>query len=177
MTEPYRYVPGSVVDRTLKALDAAAVPMTAAQLREAIEYTGAISTFLNIIRKPTDMGVFALANRLYTRGDTPTIVRERRAYNGKRPLEQWRNQIQQAAATGASLRALMDTGAEVSTGDPLRALADALDVAREVLAAGRKGERFKGAEVELLVARELRSITTAAQLAVHTLKQALEVLK
>jgi hypothetical protein len=177
MTIPYRYVPGSVVDKVLKALDAAAVPMTIAQLREAVEYTGSLGAFLGILARPTNLGVFHRAGRLYTRGQTPTIIRERRVNYVAPAPHGWRKDIQMPAAMVGTLRTLMDDGTAVSTGDPLRALANAMDVARAVLTAGRKSGRFAGAEVDLLVARELRSITIAAQLAVSTLNEALEVLQ
>lgn len=76
-----------------------------------------------------------------------------------------------------SMRDFLATGDHVVTGDPLRGLVEAIDAARKVLAAkNNPGARFKGAEVDLLVARELRQISEAAERAKVNLAQALEVM-
>jgi hypothetical protein len=76
-----------------------------------------------------------------------------------------------------SLHDFMATGDTATCGDPLRGLADAMDAARKVLATKDKpGARFKGSEVDLLVARELRQIAEAAERAKANLAQALEVM-
>jgi hypothetical protein len=74
-----------------------------------------------------------------------------------------------------SLRDLLASSEEATTGDPLRGLVEAMDAARQVLAA-KRSSRFKGAEVDLLVARELRQIAEAAERAKVNLLQALEVM-
>lgn len=82
----------------------------------------------------------------------------------------------QSAAVG-KLRDLMLDGSAAVSGDPLRLLADALDAARLVQAAKRlPGCRFTGAEVDLMVARELREISEAARRATVNLREALVVL-
>ena len=173
---PYRYVPGSTVDKVLKALDVAAVPISLTTLRDAIEYEGDVKKLRQMLRRPTILDVIRYENRLYSRGETPTVLRERRAGGYVRlSKESWRGHLPEPSAMVGSLRTMMDVGSTVATGDPLRALADALDAARKVLSA-KPGTRFNGAEVDLLVARELRSITVAAQLATQTLNEALEVL-
>jgi hypothetical protein len=74
-----------------------------------------------------------------------------------------------------SLREFIHTGMSIHTGDPLRELADLQDAARAVLAA-KALSRFKGAEVDVAVARELRSITAAMSQATSNLKRYLEVM-
>lgn len=170
---PYQTVPGSVLQKVLTTLQEFDRPMSGRELRAAIEYAGAPSAFMNTMSRPTRLGVLNLSNHCYSRGDTPVITRERRAEKQQR--ETWRGHLPDPIVLRGSLRTLMDVGNAVATGDPLRAIADAMDAARAVLTAPR--ERFKGAEVELLVAREIRSITVAAQLATATLQQALEVLQ
>lgn len=59
----------------------------------------------------------------------------------------------------------------VTTGDSLILLAEALQAAREALAR-KEGGRFKGAEVDLFVARELRAISEAAMRARDNLRAA-----
>lgn len=74
------------------------------------------------------------------------------------------------------LRGLMLDGESAITGDTLRLLSDALRAARAVLDAKRDC-RFHGAEVDLMVARELRQVSEAAQRAAANLRQALEVMQ
>jgi hypothetical protein len=161
-----------MLDKVVRALELAGEPMTPSALRDAIEFDGPQVNFHNNLQGGLDAGVVLYDKKRYSRGKTPVIVYDRRTPTHTRlvrlPIE---------APMVGNLRTLMDDGGAVSTGDPLRALADAMDAARAVLAAGRTSKRFAGAEVELLVARELRSITIAAQLAVTTLNEALEVLK
>lgn len=72
---------------------------------------------------------------------------------------------------------LFRSGVNAITGDPMRSLLDAVDAGRKVLAAKSSPHcRFKGAEVERLVARELRQISEAAERAKVNLAQALEVM-
>lgn len=78
-------------------------------------------------------------------------------------------------AHGGSLRELMDTGAAIETGNPLRELADLHDAGRRVLAA-KAVSRFKGAEVDVAVAREMRCITQAIAQATANLNRYLEVM-
>lgn len=168
----YRFLPGSTLAKVLTAL-AAAEPLTVAQLREAIEHTGTRGNFMNAMSRPLALDVVRYDSGKYSRGDMPVRARERRLSTS--PLDSWRGHLPEPSALTGSLRTLMDCGSAVPTGDPLRAIADMMDAARAVLTAPRS--RFKGAEVELLVAREIRSVTLAAQLATTTLQQALEVLQ
>lgn len=72
---------------------------------------------------------------------------------------------------------LFRSGVSAVTGDPMRSLLDAIDAGRKVLdAKTAKGCRFNGAEVDRLVARELRQIAEAAERAKVNLAQALEVM-
>jgi hypothetical protein len=82
----------------------------------------------------------------------------------------------QTQAVG-KLRDLMFDGSAAASGDPLRLLADALEVARLVRTAKlRPGCRFTGAEVEIMVASELRQISEAARLATGNLREWLGVM-
>ncbi len=83
----------------------------------------------------------------------------------------------QQDAMVCQLRDLMLDGSTTVTGDPLRLLSEALDVARLVRAAKlRPGGRFSGAEVDVMVARELRHISEAAERARDNLRQALDMM-
>lgn len=94
--------------------------------------------------------------------------------------ENWRQvQIEQREPSTlvGTLRDLVATGDHATTGDPLRSLSDAIAAARQVLAAKSvPGCRFQGAEVDQMVARELRQISEAAERAKTNLMQALEVM-
>lgn len=81
------------------------------------------------------------------------------------------------AKVAGRLRDLMLVGSNAISGDPLRELADAMDAARAVMAARYEpGCRFGGAEVDIMVARELRQISEAARRATLNLREALGVL-
>lgn len=73
------------------------------------------------------------------------------------------------------LRDMFFLGDANVTGDPLRMLSNAIDAARAVMSA-KTASRFKGSEVDLLVARELRSISEAADRATRNLTNALEIM-
>lgn len=173
--KPYQTSPDSTLHKVLAALEVHG-PLTAFQLRDAVEYDLTPAAFSNALSRPVRVGVLNLSDKVYSRGSRPVITRERRAEKLVKRAG-WLDHLPSPTVLAGNLRTLMDDGSAASTGDPLRALADAMDAARAVLAAGRAGKRYKGAEVELLVARELRSITIAAQLAVTTLNEALEVLQ
>lgn len=72
---------------------------------------------------------------------------------------------------------LFRQGTAAITGDPMRLLLDAIDAGRKVLdAKAAPGCRFNGAEVDRMVARELRQVAEAAQRARVNLERALEVM-
>lgn len=75
------------------------------------------------------------------------------------------------------LRQLMRCGDYVSTGHPWANFSAVMDAAREVRAASVGHPRFNGAEVDLAVAREIRSISKAAEAAVVNLRSMAELLK
>lgn len=78
---------------------------------------------------------------------------------------------------GVRLRDMFFLGDANVTGDPLRMLANAIDAARALMSAKHSPTcRFKGAEVDVMVARELRAISEAAGRATLNLTQALEVM-
>jgi hypothetical protein len=75
------------------------------------------------------------------------------------------------------LRDLFNSGRDAVIGDPLQLLNDALDAAKAVdTAKDYPGCRFKAAEVDLLIARELRAISETAVRARANLLQALEIM-
>lgn len=76
----------------------------------------------------------------------------------------------------ARMRAMMLVGPAVV--DPSPDVAEAMEAARVLLAAKlQAGCRFTGAEVDLLIARELRQVSEAAQRAAESLRQALEAMR
>lgn len=80
-------------------------------------------------------------------------------------------------AMRGQLRDMFFLGDTNVTGDPLRALSAAIDAARDVMAAKLSPRcRFKAAEVDVMVARELRQISEAAERARRNLAKALEVM-
>lgn len=85
-------------------------------------------------------------------------------------------QTAQSAMVG-QLRDLMLVGTSSVSGDPLRELVEAMDAARAVMAARyQPGCRFSGAEVDVMVARELRQISEAARRATVNLRASLWIL-
>lgn len=83
---------------------------------------------------------------------------------------------QQARVVGR-MRALMEAGIPLDIQTAVRLLDEAMDVGRAVIAAkATPGCRFTGAEVDLLVAHELRQISEAAERARDNLRQALDMM-
>ena len=74
----------------------------------------------------------------------------------------------------ADLRLLMRV-CETPVFDPRPAIAEALEMAAKVRAI--KSERFTGAEIDLVVTREINAITEAAERAVNNLRNSHEFLK
>lgn len=102
----------------------------------------------------------------------------RRERQERRPISaQTRSKRAQQASVVGKMRAMMQAGPTPPDGHA-QALADVMEVARAVLAAKiRPGCRFNGAEVDLMVAAELRRIEDAARLAREALLAALWVMR
>jgi hypothetical protein len=96
-------------------------------------------------------------------------------------IPEWRKALlrsskeQRTSLLVKKFREFLSSGGELTTGDPYRAIGLMLEAARKVLEAKSKS-KFDGAEVDLLVHREISQIAEAAERATENLQLALETM-